>query len=129
MKGLSAIRWNTRKPDRILLSPGIQLRPVIFPDPLAAFLNVLARFELSQEKSGKQVRRQITGSHIHPTIFVYQAAKELVTIGALLANDFRAFDVAGIVNDDAPPSPHVKFLVSWKLCVASAPKVPRCFPL
>jgi hypothetical protein len=51
----------------------------------------------------------VAGAHVDPCVFVHFTAKETTPVGALLANDFGAFNVLPIVdNERSALAPEVK---------------------
>ena len=58
---------------------------------------------------------KVRGADVDPGVLVDLAAKEAAAVGALLADDLGALDQRGSLMSSAPPSPQMKFFVSWKL--------------
>src|SRR6188472_1873470 len=78
---------------------------IIYPNPLPFRLNNLASFELSAEKSRKNIRRQVTRADVHPSIFIYLAAKKTAAVSPLFPKDLGTLDVLRVVKQQGPAFP------------------------
>lgn len=85
---------------------------VVIPDTLPRSLDLLFGLELGVQERGEKVGGAVARSNVDPSILVHLAAEELAAVSTLFADYFGAVDVGGVINNETPPSPQVKFLVS-----------------
>src|SRR5262249_59021110 len=71
---------------------------VNLPKLTPPLLNLRPDFKLRKEEGGQNVRWQVARADVHPSVFVHLAAEEARAVGALFADDLRALDVVGIVD-------------------------------
>src|SRR5438876_8050606 len=98
MVRLFTVRRHTRKLHSGMGGPVIKVIVVILPNPLTPGLNQFTRFQLSVKEGCENLRRQITRADVDPCVLVRFAAKETAAIGSFFPNDFGAFDMLRIVN-------------------------------
>src|SRR5689334_7781741 len=91
---------NNRRLHAILSSPVLQMFRVILPYPAAFGLNLLAALELRKQECSEHVGGKIAGAEVNPGVFIDHPTEELVTIGALFADDLGALDEFRIVHDE-----------------------------
>jgi len=100
---LLAIRRHDRQGGPVPAGPSTERLVIALPDEAPRGLDPISRLELRQQDGGQQVRRQVAGAEVGPRVLVNLAAEEAAAVrpSSLMIR--------------APPSPQLKFLVSWKL--------------
>src|SRR5688500_14091744 len=78
--------------------PGCELHGVGHPDRAPPALALVTPLELREKEGRQKVGRQITGSNVHPTVFVNLPAEEATAIRAFFAKDLRSIEQVRIVD-------------------------------
>src|SRR3954463_4072859 len=100
MVGLLRVGRDSRKTDTGANCPVAQACFIAVPDPLAKAANLMIFFKLRKQERRQQIRGQIAGADVHPSVLVYLAAIEAASIRALFADDLGSLDIDWIVHNE-----------------------------
>ena len=103
VSGVDAVLRDPRQPDSLFLGPMSEFRFVAPPDLAPPSLDRIAGFQLSEKKSGQDIRGEITGADIDPSILVHLPPQETAPIRTLLAQNFGTLDPLGMVDNQRTP--------------------------
>lgn len=81
-----------------ILAPLFERVVIGVPEGFTPLLDDLPALKLSVEKSSQHVAHHITGADINPAV-LHLATKKIRSVGALLANDFRALNEIRPINE------------------------------
>ena len=99
MRVVPAFRQLDRQPDHSRLLQREQLLIISIPygKPLPG--DPVGLLELGVKKSGNQFARNVTGSDIHPGVFVDHSAEEPGTVCTFFPDDLRPFEKPFVIDD------------------------------
>ncbi len=95
------------------------------PDRLAGGFESRSRLQLRQQEGRQDIGRQVAGADVHPGVLVHLAAEEAAAVGAFLADDLGALDVAWVVDQQRAALAAGEVLGLVEALGGQAPKVPR----
>src|SRR5260370_13057748 len=95
---LLAVRRDDRSSHLMSQCPGGQCPVISVPEVLALALNRRPVLQLGVEESRQNVGQEVAGAEVHPSVLVHLSSKEAGTIGSLLPDDLRPFQIPELVD-------------------------------